>query len=152
MQINKVLITNDDGILSKGIFTLWKALEQFSDATMDLAVQIAQRRQNEADENIRGLAREFGEGITFGFLGELVANARSAKEGIEYEQAKAEYEVAREMWKRKNPELAGLALPLEILGAIPSGGLLVKGLTKAGATVAKAGFAEGAVSTGRTSD
>lgn len=112
---------------------------------MDLAVQIAERRQNQTDENIRGLAREFGEGITFGFLGELVANARAAKEGIEYDQAKAEYEVARDMWKQQNPELAGLALPLELLGAIPSGGLLIKGLTKAGATVAKAGFAEGSI-------
>ncbi len=118
---------------------------EFSDKTMDLAVQIAERRQNQTDENIRGLAREFGEGITFGFLGELVANARAAKEGIEYDQAKAEYEVARDMWKQQNPELAGLALPLELLGAIPSGGLLIKGLTKAGATVAKAGFAEGSI-------
>jgi len=118
---------------------------QFSDETMDLAVEIAQRRAKQTDENIRGLATEFGEGVTFGFLGELVANARAAKEGIEYDQAKAEYEVAREMWKRNNPEMAGMALPLEILGAIPTGGLLAKGLTKAGATVAKAGAAEGAL-------
>lgn len=118
---------------------------QFSDETMDLAAKIAQRRAKESQDNVRGLLTEFGEGITFGFLGELVAKARSAKEGIEYSQAKAEYEVAREMWKRKNPEMAGLALPLEILGAVPSGGLLVKGLIKAGASVAKAGFAEGAL-------
>ena len=76
---------------------------RFSDETMDLAVEIATRRESESDENLRGLATEFGEGITFGFLGELVANARAAKEGIEYDQAKAEYEVAREMWKRNNP-------------------------------------------------
>jgi hypothetical protein len=118
---------------------------KFSDETMDLAVEIAERRRDQSQRNVRALATEFGEGITFGFLGELVANARAAKEGIEYDQAKAEYEVAREMWKKQNPEMAGAALPLEILGAIPTGGLLVKGLTKLGTTVAKAGAAEGAL-------
>ena len=34
MNKPRILITNDDGILSKGIFTLWKALEQFSDVTI----------------------------------------------------------------------------------------------------------------------
>ena len=29
-----ILITNDDGIFSKGIFTLWEALKQFSDVTI----------------------------------------------------------------------------------------------------------------------
>lgn len=135
----------EDDVVEAEVKTSEPDALEFSDETMDLAVEIAQRRAKQTDENIRGLATEFGEGITFGFLGELVANARSAKEGIEYDQAKAEYEVAREMWKRNNPELAGLALPLEVLGAIPSGGLLVKGLTKAGASVAKAGFAEGAL-------
>jgi len=118
---------------------------RFSDETMDIAVEIAERRRDQSQRNVRALATEFGEGITFGFLGELVANARAAKEGVEYDQAKAEYEVAREMWKRQNPEMAGMALPLEILGAVPSGGLLIKGLTKAGATVAKAGGVEGAL-------
>ena len=34
MNKPRILITNDDGILSKGIFTLWKALEEFSDVTI----------------------------------------------------------------------------------------------------------------------
>ena len=34
MNKPRILITNDDGILSKGIFTLWKALEKFSDVTI----------------------------------------------------------------------------------------------------------------------
>ena len=34
MNKPRILITNDDGILSQGILALWKALEQFSDVTI----------------------------------------------------------------------------------------------------------------------
>tara|TARA_R100000773_G_C4221220_1_gene120257 strand:- start:1229 stop:4462 length:3234 start_codon:yes stop_codon:yes gene_type:complete len=116
-----------------------------SDATMDIIARNARDSFEKRKDTTKALLTEVGEGITFGFLGELVANARAAKEGIEYNQAKAEYDTARELFKQQNPELAQLALPLEMLGAVPTGGVFAKGAAKLGVGFAKAGAAEGAI-------
>ncbi len=116
-----------------------------SQATTDLSIDIARRRKAKRDERTAGLAREFGEGLTFGFLGELYANARAAKEGIEYQQAKAEYEVARQLFIKNNPDLESAATAMEFLGALPTGLGIGAGFAKAGVGLAKAGAAEGAL-------
>src|SRR5210317_54120 len=91
----------------------------------------------------KALAVEFGEGITFGMLGELAAAVESATSDKTYSEAKREYEDARIKFKKENPALAKFALPLEIIGSLPTGALVYKGLSKLGATATEAGFTEG---------
>tara|TARA_S200002703_G_scaffold69834_1_gene60549 strand:+ start:2657 stop:5419 length:2763 start_codon:yes stop_codon:yes gene_type:complete len=91
----------------------------------------------------KALAVEFGEGITFGMLGELAAAVESATSDKTYSEAKREYEDARIKFKKENPALAKFALPLEIIGSLPTGALVYKGLSKLGATAAEAGLTEG---------
>jgi len=109
------------------------------DEALDLAFKSVEKRR----EATSALQVEFGEGLTLGFLGELAAIAQSATSDKTYAQAKREYENAREKFKEENPALAKYALPLEILGSLPSGGILFRGLTKAGASAVKAGAGEG---------
>lgn len=111
------------------------------DEALDLAFKSVEKRR----EATSALQVEFGEGVTLGFLGELAAVAQSATSEKTYAQAKREYENAREKFKEENPALAKYALPLEILGSLPSGGILFRGLTKAGASAAGAGAGEGAL-------
>ena len=111
------------------------------DEALDLAFKSVEKRR----EATSALQVEFGEGLTLGFLGELAAVAQSATSDKTYAQAKREYENAREKFKEENPALAKYALPLEILGSLPSGGILFRGLTKAGASAAGAGAGEGAL-------
>lgn len=93
----------------------------------------------------KGLVTEFGEGITFGLLGELKAALEAATTDISYNEAKDRYEIAREMFKEQNPELASMATGLEFLGAAPTSiGLGVK-LAKSGVSLAKAGAIEGGI-------
>lgn len=111
----------------------------------DEAIDLAFKSVEKQRESTKALQVEFGEGLTLGFLGELAAIAQSATSDKTYAEAKRNYENARKEFKEKNPVLGQFALPLEILGSLPSGGILFKGLTKAGATAAKAGGAEGAL-------
>ena len=91
----------------------------------------------------KGLLVEFGEGVTFGMLGELASLAKAATSDTEYAEAKKEYEDARKKFKKENPVLGQYALPLEILGAIPTGFAVSKALTKAGLSLAEGAAIEG---------
>jgi hypothetical protein len=91
----------------------------------------------------KGLLVEFGEGITFGTLGELASIVKSATSEKTYSEAKKEYEDARKQFKKENPVLGQYALPLEIIGAIPTGLVVGKALTKAGASIAQGAAIEG---------
>ena len=91
----------------------------------------------------KGLLVEFGEGVTFGMLGELASLAKAATSDKEYAVAKKEYEDARKKFKKENPVLGQYALPLEILGAIPTGFAVSKVLTKAGLSLAEGTAVEG---------
>lgn len=93
----------------------------------------------------KGLLVEFGEGVTFGMLGELASIAKAATSDKEYAVAKKEYEDARKKFKKENPVLGQYALPLEILGAIPTGLVVGKALTKAGLSLAEGAAVEGGV-------
>jgi hypothetical protein len=93
----------------------------------------------------KGLLVEFGEGVTFGMLGELSSIAKAATSDKEYAVAKKEYEDARKKFKKENPVLGQYALPLEILGAIPTGVVVGKALTKAGLSLAEGAAVEGGV-------
>ena len=93
----------------------------------------------------KGLLVEFGEGVTFGMLGELASIAKAATSDKEYAVAKKEYEDARKKFKKENPVLGQYALPLEILGALPTGIVVGKALAKAGATLAEGAAIEGGV-------
>jgi hypothetical protein len=93
----------------------------------------------------KGLLVEFGEGVTFGMLGELASVAKAATSDKEYAVAKKEYEDARKKFKKENPVLGQYALPLEILGAIPTGVVVGKALTKAGLSLAEGAAVEGGV-------
>jgi hypothetical protein len=93
----------------------------------------------------KGLLVEFGEGVTFGMLGELASIAKAATSDKEYAVAKKEYEDARKKFKKENPVLGQYALPLEILGAIPTGLVVGKALTKAGLGLAEGAAVEGSV-------
>ena len=93
----------------------------------------------------KGLLVEFGEGVTFGMLGELASLAKAATSDKEYAVAKKEYEDARKKFKKENPVLGQYALPLEILGALPTGIVVGKALAKAGATLAEGAAIEGGV-------
>ena len=96
-------------------------------------------------ETGKGLLVEFGEGVTFGMLGELASIAKAATSDKEYAVAKKEYEDARKKFKKENPVLGQYALPLEILGAIPTGVVVGKALTKAGLSLAEGAAVEGGV-------
>jgi hypothetical protein len=91
----------------------------------------------------KGLLVEFGEGVTFGTLGELASIAKAATSEKTYSEAKKEYEDARKRFKKENPVLGQYALPLEIIGAIPTGLVVGKALTKAGASLAEGAAIEG---------
>lgn len=91
----------------------------------------------------KGLVVEFGEGVTFGLLGELAAAAKAATSDETYAEAKKKYEDARKQFKKENPVLGQYALALELAGSVPTGTLMFKGLKKAGATVAETGLVEG---------
>lgn len=96
-------------------------------------------------EKIKGIAIEFGEGVTFGLLGELKAALEAATTDASYNEAKDRYEIAREMFKEQNPELAGLSTAAEFFGALPTGIGLGAKLAEKGVTLAKAGAIEGSV-------
>ena len=85
-------------------------------------------------EKVIGFAIEIGEGITLGLLGELSAALEAATTKKSYKDAKLEYEVARDQFKKENPGLSSYALPAEILASIPTGIGLAKALGKAGIT------------------
>jgi hypothetical protein len=94
-------------------------------------------------EKIKGIATEFGEGITFGLLGELKAALEAATTDASYNEAKDRYEIAREMFKEQNPELAGLSTAAEFFGSLPTGIGLGAKLAQKGVSIAKAGAIEG---------
>jgi hypothetical protein len=114
---------------------------QFSDQGRDVLSKSVDRR----NEKLKGLAIEFGEGVTLGLLGELKAGLQAATTEMSYYEAKDRYEVAREMFKKENPELAGTAVAAEFFGALPTGVGLGASLAKKGVSVAKAGAIEGTV-------
>jgi len=114
---------------------------QFSDDGQ----QVLQKSVDRRNQKLRGLAIEFGEGVTFGLLGELKAGLEAATTDVSYRDAKLRYEVARDMFIEKNPDLAGTATALEFFGALPTGVGLGVQLGKRGVTLAKAGAFEGAV-------
>jgi len=95
---------------------------------------LAAARELQSMRNARGagLATELGEGLTLGLLGEVVAGSTALTSDKSYAEAKAEYEVGREQFKRTDPAAAQFSMPLEIAGSIPTGSFLYKGLTKAG--------------------
>ena len=114
---------------------------EFSDDGRQVLQQSVERR----NQKLKGLAVEFGEGVTFGLLGELKAAFEAATTDVSYRDAKLRYEVARDMFVEQNPELAGTATALEFVGALPTGVGLGVQLGKRGVTLAKAGALEGAV-------
>jgi hypothetical protein len=85
-------------------------------------------------KKVAGFVTEVGEGVTLGLLGELSAALEAATTEKSYKDAKLEYEVARDQFKKENPGLASYALPAEILASIPTGIGLAKALGKAGIT------------------
>jgi len=96
------------------------------------ALAAARELQSMRNARVVGLATELGEGLTLGLLGEVVAGATALTTDKSYAEAKAEYEVGREQFKRTDPAAAQFSIPLEIVGSIPTGSFLYKGLTKAG--------------------
>ena len=105
---------------------------------------IEQYRSSTTAEKITGLAVEAGEGLTFGFLGELVAGVKAATTKESYDEAKEKYESARKNFIKKNPLLERYVLPIEFIASIPTGVGLAKTLAKAGVTsAAKVGAIEG---------
>lgn len=83
-------------------------------------------------EKVIGLATEAGEGLTFGFLGEMVAAAKAATTEESYNEAKEAYEEARREFKERNPYLAQYAVPLEIAASLPTGAGLLRLMARAG--------------------
>lgn len=112
---------------------------ELSDAGEKLVAQ-EQRRKT---ERAKGLLIEFGEGVTFGLLGELKSALEAASSDISYREAKERYEIARDIFKEQNPDLVGTSQALEFFGAIPSGIGLGTQLTRKGLSLAKAGGVEG---------
>jgi len=112
---------------------------ELSDAGENLVAQ-EQRRKT---ERAKGLLVEFGEGVTFGLLGELKSALEAASSDISYREAKERYEIARDIFKEQNPDLVGTSQALEFFGAIPSGIGLGTQLTRKGLSLAKAGGVEG---------
>lgn len=102
-------------------------------------------RRDTFGEKAAGLAREVGEGITFGYLGELASAAIAATTDKEYSEALAEYDAAREEFSKRNPTLRQYALPLEVLASAPTGFGLLKSLGKAGIKAAPAAGIEGSL-------
>jgi len=93
---------------------------------------IEQYRSSTTAEKVVGLATEAGEGLTFGFLGELIAGVKAATTEESYNEAKEKYESARKEFLEKNPMLERYVLPIEFIASIPTGLGLAKTLTKAG--------------------
>jgi hypothetical protein len=98
------------------------------------AIDIRRELANEQGKRIAALVTEAGEGVTLGLLGEMKAAIESATTDKTYDRAKAEYEVAREQFRKNNPELAQLATPVELISTLPTGIGLARGLAKAGVT------------------
>jgi|DEB0MinimDraft_4_1074332.scaffolds.fasta_scaffold01915_3 hypothetical protein len=98
------------------------------------AIDIRRELANEQGKRLAALVTEAGEGITLGLLGEMKAAIESATTDKTYDRAKAEYEVAREQFRKNNPELAQLATPVELISTLPTGIGLARGLAKAGVT------------------
>ena len=114
---------------------------EFSKEGQDVLSKSTDRR----NKKLKSLAIEFGEGITFGLLGELKATLEAATTEASYYDAKDRYEVAREMFKKENPDLAGTAAAVEFFGALPTGIGLGASLAKKGVSLSKAGAIEGTV-------
>ena len=105
---------------------------------------IEQYRSSTTAEKITGLAVEAGEGLTFGFLGELAAGVKAATTKESYDEAKEKYESARKTFLKKNPLLEKYVLPIEFIASIPTGIGLAKTLVKSGVkSKAKIGGIEG---------
>ena len=105
---------------------------------------IEQYRSSTTAEKITGLAVEAGEGLTFGFLGELVAGVKAATTKESYDEAKEKYESARKNFIKKNPLLERYVMHIEFIASIQRGVGLAKTLAKAGVTsAAKVGAIEG---------
>lgn len=99
---------------------------------------------NERFERAKGVAIEFGEGVTFGLLGELASAVTAAKTDQSYEEAKSRYEAARKIFKQQNPEIGQLGTAAEFLGTFGTGVGLSRGLTKLGVySIADQGLVEG---------
>lgn len=98
------------------------------------AIDIRRELANEQGKRLAALVTEAGEGVTLGLLGEMKAAIESATTDKTYERAKAEYEVAREQFRKNNPELAQLATPVELIATLPTGYGLARSLAKAGVT------------------
>ena len=99
---------------------------------------------NERFERAKGVAIEFGEGVTFGLLGELASAVTAAKTDQSYEEAKSRYEAARKIFQQENPEVGQLGTAAEFLGTLGTGVGLSRGLTKLGMySLADQGLIEG---------
>ena len=99
---------------------------------------------NERFERAKGVAIEFGEGVTFGLLGELASAVVAAKTDQSYEEAKSRYEAARKIFQQENPEVGQLGTAAEFLGTLGTGVGLSRGLTKLGMySLADQGLVEG---------
>ena len=97
-----------------------------SDKSLELSLDVKEAKR----KRVEGLAREFGEGVTFGLLGELVAGVNAATTEVSYREAKDRYEVARDLFIEKNPELADSATLLNIAGSIPTSLVLLEHLQR----------------------
>jgi hypothetical protein len=118
----------------------WDSLEFLEEGLA--AIDELRTRRN---KRLKGLAVEFGEGITLGFLGELASLVRSASSEMSYREAKDQYEAARIVFKQQNPQLADTAFAAEIIGSIPTSFGIAGAATKVGMGLTKAGALEGAV-------
>lgn len=98
--------------------------------------QVAANRRADADY-AKGLARQVGQGVTFGFGDELEAGARAALGPRDYRTVRDEIRGEDAAFVRDNP---GTALLANLAGGVVSGGGLAKLATKAPA-LAAAGLA-----------
>jgi hypothetical protein len=101
-------------------------------------------QKQESANTAKALLTEAGEGLTFGLLGELKSAMQAATTDIDYEEAKIRYDLAREDFARKRPDLAQVSAIAEFVGSLPTGYGVSRALTKAGVTsFAKQGAIEG---------
>ena len=110
----------------------------------DEALEERQAQYDERLNTAKALFTEAGEGLTFGLLGELKSAVQAATTDMDYDEAKARYDLARQDFARKRPDLAQVSAIAEFAGSLPTGYGLSRALTKAGVTsFAKQGAIEG---------
>lgn len=104
----------------------------FSEDDLKIIESEAQKTVERYKAKEEFLATEFARGLTFGAIDDIKALASDDP----YRLAKIKEQLKRQKFIEENPSIADYALPLEILGAIPTGAGLSRALSKAGITSA----------------